>query len=68
MYKLHPLTRAKTMAYFISLFLLMVLSSCSRASVVHVVAHSHCDPGYRKTFEDYFTEEVKSILDTVVEV
>lgn len=57
----------KRMAYFISLFLLAVVSSCSRASVVHVVAHSHCDAGYRKTFEDYFTEEVKSVLDTVVD-
>lgn len=47
--------------------LLTVVSICSRASVVHVIPHSHCDAGYTKTFEDYFTGEVKSILDTVVE-
>ena len=34
---------------------------------MHVVPHSHCDAGYRKTFDDYFTSEVKSILDSVVE-
>lgn len=34
---------------------------------MHVIPHSHCDAGYTKTFEDYFTKEVKSILDTVVD-
>lgn len=37
------------------------------APVVHVIPHSHCDAGYTKTFMDYYTTEVKSILDTVVE-
>ena len=42
-------------------------SSDAAAAVVHVIPHSHCDAGYTKTFEDYFTGEVKSILDTVLE-
>ena len=35
--------------------------------VAWVVPHSHCDAGYRETFDEYFTTEVKSILDTVIE-
>lgn len=43
------------------------LCTCTRATVVHVIPHSHCDAGYIKTFMDYYTSDVKSILDTVVE-
>jgi hypothetical protein len=33
---------------------------------VHMVAHSHCDAGYRKSFEQYYTTEVSSILNTML--
>ncbi len=34
---------------------------------MHVIPHSHCDAGYRKTFDAYFVTEVRNILDTVIE-
>lgn len=34
---------------------------------VHVVAHSHCDAGYRLTVDGYMDTHVQQILDTVVE-
>ena len=35
--------------------------------VIHLVPHSHCDAGYRKTFNDYYKSQVHSILDTVLQ-
>lgn len=35
--------------------------------VVHVLPHSHCDPGYKKTVESYYRTEVRHILDSVVD-
>ena len=34
--------------------------------VLHVIPHSHCDPGWLMTFEDYYKSTVWRILDTVV--
>lgn len=34
--------------------------------VMHIIAHTHCDPGWLQTFEDYYTSAVRSILDSVV--
>ena len=46
----------------------LVLSQGANATpVVHVVAHSHCDAGYRKSFDEYWTSSVHSIIDSVLD-
>lgn len=57
----------RTVLFCWLLLLCTVFVSSQGAATVHVIPHSHCDPGYRKTFDAYFTQEVKSILDTVLE-
>ena len=32
---------------------------------IHTMPHTHCDPGYKKTFEGYFVTEVRPILLSV---
>ncbi|CAF1076270.1 unnamed protein product [Didymodactylos carnosus] len=31
-----------------------------------LMPHSHCDPGWIYTFEDYFNQETKNIIDTII--
>ena len=34
--------------------------------VFHIIAHSHCDPGWLNTFEGYYMADVRGILDSVL--
>ena len=34
---------------------------------VHLIPHSHDDPGWRVTVDDYYTTAIQYILDTVIE-
>lgn len=34
---------------------------------VHIVPHSHCDPGWLSTFEGYYTSDVNRIISSVVD-
>lgn len=34
---------------------------------LYLVSHTHLDPGWIKTFENYYKTEVKEIMDTVIE-
>jgi Glycosyl hydrolases family 38 N-terminal domain/Alpha mannosidase middle domain/Glycosyl hydrolases family 38 C-terminal domain len=34
---------------------------------IFIVPHSHCDPGWLKTFDQYFRDQTKGIISTVVE-
>lgn len=34
--------------------------------MIHVVAHSHCDAGYRESFEGYWTSSVHDIIDSML--
>ena len=36
------------------------------AHVFHIIAHSHCDPGWLSTFEGYYMQDVRGILDSVL--
>jgi hypothetical protein len=38
----------------------------SDSIVVHLIPHSHCDPGWLLTVDQYFSEQVRSILDSVI--
>ena len=38
----------------------------SEELVVHVICHTHDDPGWLKTFQKYYDDDVKNILDSMV--
>lgn len=44
-----------------------VIPSKANPVKIFVVPHSHCDPGWIKTFDDYFQSQTKQILSTVVD-
>ena len=37
------------------------------APTIHVIPHSHCDPGYRESFEDYWKYNVSFIIDSMLD-
>ena len=39
----------------------------SEVQYFHLIAHSHCDPGWLETFEGYFNRDVAAILSGVTE-
>ena len=39
----------------------------SDSITVHLIPHSHCDPGWLLTADQYFLTQVRSIIDTVIE-
>ncbi|KAL0485526.1 lysosomal alpha-mannosidase [Acrasis kona] len=43
----------------------IAVATLSAPLKVHVIPHSHCDPGWLKTYEGYYTEQVEKILTTV---
>ena len=44
------------------------LSECANdVPVVHVIPHSHCDAGYRESFDEYWKFSVHFIIDSVLE-
>ena len=53
------------------IFLLIALNWCpsvagaTRELQIHLMPHTHCDVGYKKTFEGYFLTEVRPILHSV---
>ena len=42
--------------------------STAQGLLVHIIPHSHCDPGYRKTFDQYFQEDVNLTINSVLQV
>eukprot|EP00300_Choanocystis_sp_HF-7_P016033 c19276_g1_i4.p1 GENE.c19276_g1_i4~~c19276_g1_i4.p1 ORF type:complete len:969 (+),score=194.56 c19276_g1_i4:14-2920(+) len=46
----------------------LLLAGVACAYEVHVIPHSHCDPGYKKTFEGYYLTEVHRTLTSVTQL
>lgn len=53
--------------FIISLVGLRLSFSANDVPVVHVIPHSHCDAGYRESFDEYWMSSVHSIIDSVLE-
>jgi alpha-mannosidase II len=41
-------------------------TSTDEAITIHLIPHSHCDPGWLLTADQYFSKQVQSIIDTVI--
>lgn len=41
--------------------------SAEQPLTVYVIPHSHCDPGWLKTFDQYFQTQTKNIITTVIQ-
>lgn len=51
-------------ALFLSVVSVMV---CAEDLTVHIIPHSHCDPGWLESFEGYYLSQVHTILSSVTE-
>jgi hypothetical protein len=40
--------------------------SSDETITIHLIPHSHCDPGWLLTADQYFSSQVQSIIDTVI--
>eukprot|EP00029_Vermamoeba_vermiformis_P007896 TRINITY_DN3546_c0_g1_i1.p1 TRINITY_DN3546_c0_g1~~TRINITY_DN3546_c0_g1_i1.p1 ORF type:complete len:1137 (-),score=300.82 TRINITY_DN3546_c0_g1_i1:18-3428(-) len=52
--------------FIIACFVVLFAKQTSAALNVHLIPHSHCDPGWLETFEGYFNGRVSRILTNVV--
>ena len=69
-------TTTNTMAtYYIIVIIISILTLMSNINVVqgsddllhvHIIPHSHCDPGWLDTFERYYQKDVSHILSGVL--
>ena len=50
---------------YLLLFFLLFHDANSETLQVHIIAHSHCDPGWLDTFEQYYRRDVSRILTGV---
>jgi hypothetical protein len=48
------------------IFVLFILVKGNEIPVGHIIPHSHCDPGWLKTYEKYYKEDVETILTNVM--
>ena len=50
-----------------ALVVLLSRPSAAQPLVAHIIAHSHCDPGWLESFEGYYSTQVASILSSVMQ-
>ena len=48
------------------LVIAVILSQVQCYPTIHLVPHSHCDAGYRLSFEEYYKSNVQLIIDTLL--
>ena len=53
--------KIKIIFYFLFLF-----SFSLSKYTVHIISHSHTDPGWIKTFDKYYEDQVEKILSNVI--
>ena len=46
--------------------IILSLINCEEKITVHILSHSHDDPGWIKTFDQYYEDQVEKILNNVV--